>query len=115
MKVRLFIILGWLTSSPPLLAQPESATDTTKPPQTVSFTDSILHLSLRLFTSNQTISSNEIDNLIMQDFSDHIKRFTALDVTRIGSLSQTQSFNIFGAPSGSSGVYSGDFFFTLLG
>jgi len=115
MKVRLFTILGWLIFSPLLLAQPESASDTTKPPQTVSFTDSTLHLSLKLFTSNQTISAEDADNLIAQDFSDYLQRFRSLDITRIGSNSQTRSLNIFGAPSGSSGIYSGDFFFNPPG
>src|SRR5574341_235854 len=106
MKVRLLLILSWLTFSPVLFAQPESPSDTIKSHQTVSFCDSILHLSLKLFTSNQTISAEEVDNLIVQDFSDYMQRFRNLDITRIGSLSQTQSFNIFGAPSSSSGVYS---------
>ena len=92
-------------------SQETSQGDTSQSAAISPYTDSVLQLSLKLFTSSQRIDPEERDNLIIQDFGGYLRRYRNLDITSSSSLSQTNNLSLFGVPSANIGLYSGEFFF----
>src|SRR3972149_6215983 len=92
-------------------SQETSQGDTSQSAAISPYTDSVLQLSLKLFTSSQRIDPEERDNLIIQDFGGYLRRYRNLDITSSSSLSQTSNLSLFGVPSTNIGLYSGEVFF----
>ncbi len=106
----LLLTLGLAIS--PVFSQQLDTSKTISPP---AFTDSIIQLSLSLFTANQTLASADIDNLVLQDFASFLKGFRQLDLFRGSSISQINSFGLFGHSPAGAGILSGQFFFNPPG
>ncbi len=76
-----------------------------------AFADSIVCLSLSLFTADRQMDSSGMDDLLIRDVSGHLKPFRSFDVTGSGEISQGTNYSIWGYPSGNIGYYNGQIIF----
>ena len=111
----ILIILPLICSAPKAFSQSDTTSDTAQVKPGETFSDSLVRLSLNLFTSNQRIDLAGKDNLILQDFSGLVRPFRIFDLTSAGSLSQPRYVSLFGIPSANFGYYSDNFFFNPSG
>lgn len=73
-----------------------------------NYEDSFLEHSLQHFTSEPKIDSSDINNSIVQDFSDYLKTFRQLEILSYGPMSQAKFLRFLGIPGERVGIFYDD-------